>query len=610
MKSFVKRSLVFVLAVTMIIASFSSFAAATGPATSAEGGSLVVTGYTVSYANGNPVSRITKGDKINISLNCRHTNITSTDISDSSQIQISRMVDSFSGGDVPGKEIKDGGSLLEFDVTLNGIEYKGTGNTLKLMVGYNGAAGAQDYIEIPISQCKEYEEPNYEPEPPQQPDPSPAPMLIVSRSPLYAALKPNQETEITVYVKNTGSTTAQSPIISFAPSESLMLTGESTMMQLNSIGPGKTESVNVKVRALDTITAANQSLDASIKFTYFNRVSTVEGTSEGKIMIPAKVKKEADPEEPVTDSPVPNMIITKFNYGGESVAAGSKFRLSFNFKNTSKTLAVENVVVTVEGGEGFMINGSTNTFYFDKIKARGSKTISLPMKAGAELTNSAQPVAVNFKYEYVDHKKRTASTADLKISVPVYQPDKFEIEKPKLPLMVYAGEENSITMNYVNKSKGMISNVEAEITGNIEAPVTVQNIGNLEAGKSGTIAFAVTAFEAGEADFTIKVTYEDGNGEVKERIFPATLTVEEMEPYDPGMDEPMPEPQEENGNKLPLIIGACVIAAIIAAIVIKKKRKAAAARKEAEMWDNWDDKDTSYDVSATDGGSNSDKGEA
>ena len=45
--------------------------------------------------------------------------------------------------------------------------------------------------------------------------------------------------------------------------------------------------------------------------------------------------------------PVPNIIITNFAYGGDSVAAGSKFNLDFTFQNKGQ-VAVTNMVVTVD----------------------------------------------------------------------------------------------------------------------------------------------------------------------------------------------------------------------------------------------------------------------
>ena len=38
------------------------------------------------------------------------------------------------------------------------------------------------------------------------------------------------------------------------------------------------------------------------------------------------------------------------------------------------------MVVTVTGGEGLTINGSSNTFFYDKVKAGASKTVTVPMK--------------------------------------------------------------------------------------------------------------------------------------------------------------------------------------------------------------------------------------
>ena len=586
MNNVFKKSLIMVMVLAMVltICTAFGFAESTTPPT----GELVVVSYSI---EGNP-SRITKGQTIDITLHLKHTTQSAGGLN--GNMTVDRMADSFSGGIVSVPSINDSG-LLDMTVQVKGLTYKGTGNSLKLLVGYWGSPGKQDYVTIPITECKEYEEPTYEPVEPPTPDPIPAPKAIISRNELADSIKPNQEITVTVFVKNTGSTTMQSPVIQFTPSDSLMLPGSSSMTQLNNIAPGKTESVNIKVRAMDTISGANQYIDAALSFDFHNRVSLTSGTAEGKIIIPAKVKKTEEPDANTVDSPVPNIIITRFDYGGASVAAGSGFNLSFKFKNTNSKISVENLVATVEGSEGLTLNGSSNTFYFEKVGAGSQKTIRVPMKASRTITGSAQPVSVSFKYEYVDKGKRTPVTSEQKITVPVYQPDRFEISKPTLPVVVYAGEETSLSMNYVNKSKGEISNVEAEIEGNIESVTPFQNIGNLEPGKSGTIVFAVTALEPGEAEFTIKVTYEDGNGDSKTREFPVVLNVEAMDYPDPGMDEPMPETEEGGGVSWPLIIGIIIAVAAVAFVIIKKKRKAAAAKKEAEMWDNWDDDDNPSD---------------
>ena len=587
MNNMLKKCLILTMVIAMVLTMCASFGFAEDNGAS---GPLVVTGYNIAAINDSTTigttPRISKGNKVKVEIYFKNTS--------ANGVAFTRLVDSFSNGTI--SELKDNTGST-FKIEIDNLIYKGTGNSLKFMATYYG--GKQDFALL-ILECKEYEEPTYEPVEPQKPDPIPAPKAIISRNELSASIKPNEEITVTVYVKNIGSAAMQSPVIQFTPSDSLMLPGASSMMQLNSIAPGKTESVAVKVRALGTISGANQYIDAALSFDYHDRASLTSGTAEGKIIIPAKVKKTDDAEDGTVDSPVPNIIITRFNYGGASVAAGAEFNLDFKFKNTSSKLKVENLVATVEGGEGLTLNGSSNTFYFEKVGAGNEKTVSVPMKAARTVTGSAQPVSVSFKYEYVDKSKRTPVTSEQKITIPVYQPDRFEISKPTVPVMVYAGEETSLSMNYVNKSKSEISNVEAEIEGNIESVTPFQNIGNLEPGKSGTIVFAVTALEPGEAEFTIKVTYEDGNGDTKTREFPVVLNVEAMDYPDPGMEEPAPETEESGGISWPLVIGIIIAVAAASFIIIKKKKKAAAARKEAEMWDNWDDEeDASTEASLT-----------
>ncbi|MBS5560161.1 MAG: ABC transporter permease, partial [Bifidobacterium longum] len=190
--------------------------------------------------------------------------------------------------------------------------------------------------------------------------------------------------------------------------------------------------------------------------------------------------------------PVPNIIITNFAYGGDSVAAGSKFNLDFTFQNKGQ-VAVTNMVVTVDGAEGFAIAGGTNTFYVDALWAGYAMTQTVPMQALASAKSGAQPVTVNFRYEYVDAGARSSSQSDVKISVPISQPDRFEISDPVVPDQVIAGQENTVTMEYVNKGKGDIANVEATMEGEgFDATMKTQYVGNVASGATGTIGYAFT----------------------------------------------------------------------------------------------------------------------
>ena len=119
------------------------------------------------------------------------------------------------------------------------------------------------------------------------------------------------------------------------------------------------------------------------------------------------VSREATAIPRQSPGPVPNIIITNFAYGGDSVAAGSKFNLDFTFQNKGQ-VSVTNMVVTVDGGESFAIAGGTNTFYVDALWAGYAMTQSVPMQALASAKSGAQSVTVNFRYEYVDASARSS----------------------------------------------------------------------------------------------------------------------------------------------------------------------------------------------------------
>ncbi len=104
-------------------------------------------------------------------------------------------------------------------------------------------------------------------------------------------------------------------------------------------------------------------------------------------------------------------------------------------------------------------------------------------------------------------------------------------------------------MEYVNKGKGDVSNVEASIEGDgITATQATQYIGNVASGASGSIGFAFTADAAGEYDAKLKVTYEDADGQQQTKESPVKITVSEAPaPADPGMDV---DPQENQAFRL------------------------------------------------------------
>lgn len=288
--------------------------------------------------------------------------------------------------------------------------------------------------------------------------------------------------------------------------------------------------------------------------------------------------------------PVPNIIVTNFTTGADTVAAGSKFDLNFTFQNKGQ-VAVTNMVVTVDGGESFAIAGGTNTFYVDALWAGYSLSQTVPMQALASAKSGAQPIGLSFKYEYLDSGARNSTQSDIKISVPISQPDRFEIGEPVLPDQVIAGQEATLTMEYVNKGKGDIANVEATMEGEgFDATMKNQYVGNVASGATGSIGYAFTPQAAGELDAKLKITYEDSDGQTKTKEFPVKLTVSEQMPVtDPTMDPAMNQTVDQGLPWWVWVVAVVVAAGVIVVIVllVRRHRKKKAKSDIDEEWDDW-----------------------
>lgn len=671
------------------------------------GGSLYITGYTVTDPAGNLIGSVSKENVVNITVSLKDTSDGSGQ-GDPAGLDITKLDDSFTGGDLTVTKTSPPDSPLRYEVRLSGLRYKGVGQTLRLQVGTAGQPDSYQTMEVTITEAVVYEAPPQPtPQPPAPPEAAPAPMVLVSRSEIRQPLEADQEMMVTVYFQNLSNMRLNSPVVTFTPSEGFSLASGSSSFALEDIHGKKTESIKVRIKADRTIPSSALSLGVELKFNYFNNVALVQGSTTDKISIPAQARESVpqpivvvtrspiekpisagemvefsisfrnaggaklvspvvsvtpsdaltiqnetstfllpdmepdatqsitvkvkaakeitsssqsvstelkfsydngttltqgsvtdrvnlsanttSPEAATPDAPIPNIVIRQYAYGGSSVAAGSKFPLSFTFENTG-TRKIENVVVTVDGGENFTMNGSTNTFYYKSLSSGSSQTQEVPMQVVPAGKSGAQGITVGFKYEYVEKEKRSQASTDIRLSIPVYQPDRFQINDPVLPETATTGEEMEITMAYVNKGKEDIYNVEATVEGDgVETPARTQYLGNIIAGASGNIGFAITPDSEGELPLTLKISYENGDQQIQTKEFPIKLRVEA--PYIP---EEFPE--EDAGSTashgfpwLWVAIGGGGAMLVAAGIVLWKKK---GAKKESDSgWDQWDQED-------------------
>ena len=460
---------------------------------------------------------------------------------------------------------------------------------------------------------------------PQPPANVPVPMVIASYT-SSSVPAPGQEALIEVTFENRGETTIVSPVANFEPTSGLALVDGRSSFALDNIEPHKTCTISLNVVALEAAATTAQNLMVSTKFYYEDAGSLVEASRNDTLPV-RTAATQPTPEDPApgaedpgdiwggdwgggggitqtvtpestVDKPVPNIIVSGFTYGdgSDAVATGSTFPLTFSFTNTSAQLAAENIVVTVDTGEKFAINGGTNTFYVPSMAPGASQQETLTVKALATEKNDPGALTIGFKYEYVDNNQRKQATSEVRLTVPTYQQDRFSLAAPTLPTDAMVGAEAMITLPYVNKGKSPVGNVAATIEGpDIQTMTSVQNLGNIEAGKSGTIGFVFTPLSGGTLDLTLTVEYENANEEPVVKTFPVSLEVMDFPAMDFGegvMDlyDPAEFEEPEQAAAMPIwgwaLIGAAIVATVALAARLHKRRKK--GRHAAADDDDWD----------------------
>ncbi len=375
-----------------------------------------------------------------------------------------------------------------------------------------------------------------------------------------------------------------------------------------------TEGITVN-GGLDTQTIQNLASGASTTLTYNmatskkletgNQILTVslkngEEEVSSKVFVPVKgTKTSSDEDNEGVGMSKPQIIMQSYSFGESSVVGGQTFPLTLNVKNTSSVSAIENVKMTIESapdettGGVFTPANSSNTFFIARVPAGGVFTESIDMLVKADAAPKSYGLQVKFSYEAVLDGKRETLEATETITVPVTQPDRFEVNEVELYSPIYLGDSPSISVQFVNQGKSTIFNLSVEAEGeNFTTGEGKSYIGNVESGASDSFDLSINPIDVGPLTGTLKFTYEDANGDTKEIIREFSAEVMQMDMPaidDPGM-EPMPE--EPQGG-LPMwawiLIGvgaAAVVAVVVIVVVVKVKARKKRLLEENDEFDD------------------------
>lgn len=298
-------------------------------------------------------------------------------------------------------------------------------------------------------------------------------------------------------------------------------------------------------------------------------------------IVPEKENDKKPDEE--TTAAQPYVIISSYSYGKGDLVAGETRNVTMTFRNTSKTMAVENMMVTMTLPDAMMLTSSSNSFYIESLAAEGTitKTVNVTVKPTAAAQSHS--MTVDFTYDYLDNGVRRNAKTTESISMPVLQVDRFTVTGIDLPQQIFIGEENNLSVNFVNKSRTDIYNLSAKLNcEGLSNNGEEQYLGNLASGTTSSADFYITGNEKGELVGEVIITYEDTNMNQRTVSVPFTTQVTSYEdvwgpqgpagpqnPDDPGMDPGMEEPA---GFPWFWVIGGVVVVAAGVFVYLKLRK--------------------------------------
>ena len=296
------------------------------------------------------------------------------------------------------------------------------------------------------------------------------------------------------------------------------------------------------------------------------------------------IPTKPDDEKPDTETTAaqPYVIISSYSYGKGDLVAGETRNITMTFRNTSKTMAVENMMVTMTLPDAMMLTSSSNSFYIESLAAEGTitKTVNVTVKPTAAAQSHS--MAVDFTYDYLDNGVRRNAKTTETISMPVLQVDRFTVTGIDLPQQIFIGEENNLSVNFVNKSRTDIYNLSAKLNcEGLSNNGEEQYLGNLASGTTSSADFYITGNEKCELVGEVIITYEDTNMNQRTVSVPFTTQVTSYEDVwgpsnpsvDPGMD-PGTDPGMEEPAGFPWfwVIGGVVVVAAGVFVYLKLRK--------------------------------------
>lgn len=315
-------------------------------------------------------------------------------------------------------------------------------------------------------------------------------------------------------------------------------------------------------------------------------VAQLVGIWNGTAVIEAKDKR-------------PRILLDSYEITEGQLTPGGTVKIKFNFKNTSTTIAANNLLITYSESDNMIQpeDGESNQFYIEEIEPSSYESVEIQMRVSDNIVmkqdsqegaqriekSIASKVEFNISYLYDREESSYEASNDTYIILPITQECVLDVKNLTMADTGVVGSKSFVSVVCVNEGTTPISDVVMHIEGNIEEEQKEVKIGNIPVGAQQALDYYVTMQQEGNQKLEIYFTYEDEKGvkykSVKKEYNISVSGSQTIMPTANG--DNVQEQSETTGSdtfQLSLsnicILGAAVIALILIIIfIIKRKRR-------------------------------------
>lgn len=269
----------------------------------------------------------------------------------------------------------------------------------------------------------------------------------------------------------------------------------------------------------------------------------------------------------------PRILVSKYSIDPSPVSAGESFTATVTLRNTSETMAVQNMVVTVScDAAGLVLQNDSSTIYIDKLGA--GETTDIELCYSSDLETPPQRYNINLSMSYDNSDAMSLASAGT-LTVEVAQIPKVELGPFNLEPELNAGETIQLSFQVMNLGRSPIYNARVELSAPGLYPVGTGFIGNMEAGTAAATKLDVfvgmkedEAERYGSTSGTVTLCYEDADGHEYTQEADISTTIKALVIEAPAADA---EEEAPTGQWwIAVAIGAVVIALLVLLFQRKK----------------------------------------